>query len=291
MTLPRIEIDPSTFLTDQFVIPPLPSTLLQVLQVVHSDVGGAAEVTEYISRDASMVSHVLRVVNSAYYALPKSIGNVQHAITYIGLGEISRICLTMSVINNLKPKDTKDLQHFWLHSYLCALIAKRLVREFKNVGDDSDLYAAALLHDIGKLVYARFFPDHYAEMRKYCVTNGKFFVDAERHFDLPSHLRFGSLLCDHWSLPRSIKRACETHELGDLKAHKDVQGEGPFELVITVSNLIATLSTDRLEETLREEVTSEIKSVLGVGKEELMKFLADVYDLKCKAESTIMSLL
>ncbi len=287
MTLPRIEINYDTFLKEQFVLAPLPSTLMQVLQVVHSDVGGAAQVTELISRDASMVSHILRVVNSAYYALPRSIGNVQHAIAYIGLGEVSRICLTMSVINNLKPKDKKDLQHFWLHSYLCALIAKRLVQEFKNVGDTGDLYASALLHDIGKLVYSRFFPEHYAEMRKYCVANGRFFIDAEVHFDLPSHLTFGSVLCDHWSLPRTIKRACEAHELRDLKSRTDRPDEGPFELVITVSNLIATLSTDHLEETLKEEVTAEIKSVLGVGREELMKFLADVYELKCKAESTI----
>jgi len=287
MTLSRIEVDYRTFLKEQFVLPPLPATLMQVLQVVHSETGGAAQVTELISRDASMVSHILRVVNSAYYALPKQIANLQHAIAYIGLGEVSRICLTMSVINNLKPKDKKELQHFWLHSYLCALIAKRLVREFRNVGDSGDLYSAALLHDIGKLVYARFFPEHYAELRRFCVEKGKFFVDAEWHFDLPSHLTFGTLLCDHWNLPATIKRACEAHELRDLKAHKERQEAAHFELVITVSNLIATMSTDNLEEALKEEVTTEIKSVLGVGKEELIRFLGDVYELKCKAEATI----
>jgi putative nucleotidyltransferase with HDIG domain len=287
MTLPRIEIDNGTFLKEQFVLPALPSTLMQVMQVMQSEVGGAAQVTEVISRDASMVSHILRVVNSAYYALPKPIGNLQHAIAYIGLGEVSRICLTLSVINTLKPKDKNELQHFWHHSYLCALIAKRLVREVRNVPDIGDLYAAALLHDIGKLVYVRFFSEHFLEMRRFSAARGRFLWEAEQHFDLPSHRLFGALLCDHWSLPQTIRRACEAHELPDLQSFKERPDAGLFELVITVSNLIAALSTENLEEPLKEEVTTEIKAALGIGKEELLKFLGDVYDLKCKAETTI----
>ncbi len=290
-TLPPLKIDYSTFLKDHFVLPPLSTTVLQVIQVMQSETGGASEVAKLISRDAAMVSHILKVVNSAYYALPKQIGNVQHAIAYIGLGEVSRICLALSVINVVKPGSKKELHHFWLHSYLTAVIAKRLIRGFPNAAGVEDLYAAALLHDIGELVYQRFFPDYYREMREYCSTYKCFLADAEEHFGFPSHQTFGACLSEHWTLPATIKRACEFHELRDLKTVADKSQATPFDLVIAVSNLIAYLAKDPLEERLKEEVTTEVRRILGASKEEFLRFLADVYELDRTTEAQISQMI
>ena len=285
-TLPPLNINYNTFLKEHFILPPPSATLTQVLQVLHSKTEGASKATELISHDVAMVSHILKVVNSAYYGLRQPIGNLQYAVVYLGLAEVSRICLALLVVNMLKPGSRKELQPFWLHSYLCALIAKRLVKEFSNVSDSEDLYSAALLHDIGQLIYQRFFPEHYREMRRFCAEKGRFLVDAEEYFNLPSHLKFGSLLCDHWGLPKTIKRACEFHELCHLKRIADKSQASSFDVVIAISNLIAVLATQELEQTLREEVIAEIQRVLGASKEDFRLLLEDVYQLKLKAEKT-----
>lgn len=291
MSLAPFTIDENTFLKQNLNLPPLSRTLLNVLEVIHSKVSGAAEVAELVSRDAAMVSHILKVVNSAYYCLPTRIANIHHAIAYLGLAQVSHICLTLSVINSLKPGDRKELQYFWLHSYLTALIARNLAKEFKAVADAGELYSAALLHDIGQLAYQRFFPDHFHQMRRFCVDKGTFLADAEEQFGFASHMMFGSLLCDHWALPASIKRACSFHELRDLQGIEDRSQAQPFDLVITVSNMIAALATANLHDRLKEEVTAEVRRVLDMSKEQFLAFLGDLYELERKAESSISRLI
>jgi HD-like signal output (HDOD) protein len=291
MSLSPFTIDESTFLKQNVNLPPLPRTLLQVVQVIHSKTSGAAEVTELVSRDAAMVTHLLKVVNSAYYALPRKIGNLQHAIAYLGLGEVSRICLTLSVINSLKPEDKRELQYFWHHSYLTALIAKTLVKEFRQVTDIGELYAAALLHDVGQLLYQRFYPEHFAQLRRHCRENGVFLVDAEEHFGFPSHLTFGTILCDHWGLPPAIRRACSFHELRDLKTFAHRADGDAFDVIITASNLIAGLATAKLNEHLKEEVTTEIRRILETSKEQFLVFLGEIYELERKADGAITQMI
>ncbi len=286
-----IRIDPDTFLKTQFVLPPLSATVLQVLQTIQSATCGAAEVAELVSRDPAMASHLLKVVNSAYYALAKPIANIQYAIAYLGLGEVSRICLTLSVIGHLKPKNNRHLEHFWQHSYLTALIAKRLVKELCKTGDTGDLYASALLHDIGQLVYQRFFPDHYTALRQHCEEHGTFLVNAEIQFDLPSHVTFGSLLCRHWSLPDPIIRACESHELSDLQKMLEDTDRQPLYLVIPVSNLIATLARETLNPLLEEEVAAAVRRTLSLSEDSFLALLKDVYELKRRSEVDIRQIM
>lgn len=291
MALPPLNVDYDTFLRENFVLPPLPGTVTKVLEAVNSPTVGAKEVADQISLDGAMASHVLKVVNSAYYGLPRQVGDLRYAIAYLGLGEISRIALTMSVINVLKPKDVAELRGYWLHSYLTAITAKHLLRRIKNVFDISDLYSAALLHDVGKLVYQRFFPEHYREMSRYCIEHGKMLLDAEAYFERPSHLLFGSLLCDHWRLPRSIKRACEFHELPHLQAIDDPATADGMEIAVAASNLLAMLAAGPLESGLKERIATEIKRVLSVSEDDFLLLMADVYDLQLKAQETLQGLM
>lgn len=289
MSLAPFTVDENTFLKQNINLPPLSRTLLQVLEVIHSKISGASEVAELVSRDAAMATHILKVVNSAYYCLPTRIANIQHAIAYLGLAQVSHICLTLSVINSLKPGDRAELQYFWLHSYYTALIAKNLSKEFRNVPDSGELYSAALLHDIGQLVYQRFYPDHFHEMRRFCAGKGTFLTDAEEQFGFASHLTFGALLCDHWALPQSIKRACSLHELRDLRS-MDSSRTDPFDLIITVSNMLAALARANLHEQLKEEITAEVRRVLDMSKEQFLTFLGSLYELERKAEASITRL-
>jgi HD-like signal output (HDOD) protein len=261
--LAPLEINYDTFLRENFVLPPLPGALTKVLDAVNSASMGAAEVAKLISPDAAMVSHLLKVVNSAYYGLPKPIAEVKFAIAYLGLAEVSRITLTLSVIKTLKPKEKDQLEHYWMHSYLTAITARHLVKRLKNVFEIGDLYSAALLHDMGKLIYQRFFPEHYSALSRYCKESGKMFVDAEEHFGMPSHLTFGALACDHWHLPRSIRRACEFHELVHLQSIDDPSKADSMDVAVTSANLLASLATDPLDTEIKQQCGLMMQPVIG----------------------------
>lgn len=288
--LQPIKLDEQSFVREHFDLPPMPGTLSGILALLETQTGAVTEVEQLIATDPAMTSHVLKLVNSAYYGLAARIGNLRHAIAYLGLGEISRIALALSVIKRFRASSAAALREFWLHSYLTALIGKRLARSLRAF-DLDDLYTAALLHDVGVLVYQQFFPQHYEQMRRWCAEHGRRLCDAERHFQLPSHRLLGSLLCEHWHLPSTIRHACEFHELEDLKTVLDPEHARTFDVLIPTASVAATLSTDPLEQGLQEELSAELRRVLVIDEQRFVLLMADIYELKLKAEQAVESLL
>lgn len=280
MELPPIEIDPKTFLKEHFVLPPLPEILTSLMDAINSGKTTAKEIAELVKSDAGMVAQVLKVVNSAYYGLPRHISDVTHAVAYLGFGEIYRIVLTISVTKALEPPDQKVFKQYWSHSYFTAIISKHLVTSFEKTLDPGDIYTAAVLHDIGKLVYLRFFPDHYRELSGYCQREMKFLSDAEKHYGLPSHLVFGAILCDRWQLPGELRAACENHELDYLESREAGNGEDQAIRIITISNLLANLADESLDESLKIRVSEAVKKNLELDNDGFLLLMADVYEMK-----------
>ena len=89
---------------------------------------GAADI---IKKDPGVVAEVLKIVNSAYYGLSTEIGNVSHAVAYMGINEVYRIVLSIAVFKNLDCDDIEAFNQVWFHSFLTALSAKFLAEKFE----------------------------------------------------------------------------------------------------------------------------------------------------------------
>lgn len=290
MSLPPIRLDKETFLKGNFTLPPLPAIATRIMEGMNSDMIGAQEIADLIVSDPGLVAQVLRVVNSAYFALPSRITNVRHAVAYLGLAEVYRIVLTLSVIKALRPGDTERFERLWTHSYYVSLTARYLARTFERAIEIEELYSAALLHDAGKLVYLKLFPRHYAALEDFANEQGRLFVEAEEHFEFPSHLTLGGLLCTRWRLPDSIKQACQFHELTHLVRINEGRIENPFLKVITIANHLVLLATAFLQEELKERIAGEVKKALSCSDNEFLVLMGEIYQLKEEVSDFLLNL-
>jgi HD-like signal output (HDOD) protein len=282
--LEPIQIDPKTFLRQHCTLPSLPEVLNELQRVIHRGNVDLDRVAELISSDAALVSQALKIVNSAYYGLPREIGDVRFAITFLGLNEIYRMVLSLSVINTLAINRKNDLVDFWFHSFYTALCTKYLANKYNPHLSFEELWATAILHDIGKLVYLKFFPDHYTALKDFSKEQGCLFSVAERHFSLPSSAFLGTLLCDHWRLPEKIREACEFHSLRDLLA---IQGSSPsadFRRMICLGNLLSIVSTDELSSTNRQAASVSVQEVLNLTEAEFLTMMGDIYESRMEVE-------
>jgi len=282
--LPPIVIDPKTFLREHCTLPALPEVVQEVQGIIQSEDVEIAKVSQAISRDPALVAQILKVVNSAYYSLPREIADVRYAIAFLGLHEIERIVLALSVINTLAVPDKNELKLFWHHSFLAALCTKHLASQYEPRLSFEELWSAAMLHDIGKLVYLKFFPDHYKAIRKISAERGIFFSDVERDLKLPASGYFGVLLCDHWRLPAKIRDACEAHSLQDLQAIKTGDAAGRFKRMICLGNAVGMLSLNSLNEVKKTEIARGIQTALKCDETRFLTLMAEVYDLRMQAE-------
>jgi HD-like signal output (HDOD) protein len=280
-----IEIDPKTFLREHCKLPALPEAVMRIQGMIQDDETDSAMIAEIISGDPALVAQVLTVVNSAYYSLPKTTSNVKYAVAYLGLSVIQRIVISVGVVNAMGIEEKNELNNYWYHSFFTALITKFLAKKFWTYLDPEDLWTASILHDIGKLVYIKFFPEHYKELKRYCEQNGCLFSEAEEYYKLPASSYLGSLLCHHWRLPRKVEDACGYHSL----SHISKQGSD-FQTVIALGNLLATLSAGGLNESCKNRIKEVAENILELSPDSFISIMADVYDLKSEAEKFLTSL-
>ena len=99
--LEPIKIDRNTFLRQHCTLPALPSILTKIQNNIHSDDFSIKDASDLISSDPSLVAQILKVANSAYYGFPREISDAKFAIAYLGINEVYRIVLTVSVVNTL----------------------------------------------------------------------------------------------------------------------------------------------------------------------------------------------
>lgn len=282
--LAPIQIDPKTFLRQHCSLPALPKMVGQIQEMIRDYNVDLNKIADVISGDPAILAQVLKVVNSAYYGLPAEVTKVRMAVAFLGLNEVYRIVLSLAVVNNLAIKQKKELDRFWFHSFFSATCTKHLAKRFEPLLSPEELWSAAMLHDIGKLVYLKFFPEHYDALKGYCNKQGCTFSEAETHLSFPMSAYLGTLLCDHWRLPEQVRRACAFHALGDLQSARENDEQKPFRRIICLGNLVALLSTDTLNEEAKEQIAEGVKTELSLAEEAFLTLMGDIYALKTEVE-------
>jgi HD-like signal output (HDOD) protein len=284
-TLPPIVIDPAMFLKDHSTLPALPEVVSQIQSIIRDDDVAIEKVAGLISSDPALLAQTLKVVNSAYYGLPWEVTKAQVAISFLGLNEVHRMVLSLSVINTLSIVDKKEeLASFWHHSVYTAICTKHLVNRYSPGVNLEELWSAAVLHDIGKLVCLKLFPQHYRAVKACAREQGCLFSEAERALGVPASALLGTLLADRWRLPEKVKEACERHTLHDLVAPDADTPLTPIQRIIALGNLLTVLTTEWLSEDKRLEMADAVVKELRCPDKEIEHLLEEIEGLRSDVE-------
>lgn len=149
-------------------LPQLPQVMLRLIRACSEENTSIEELSEIISTDPSLTSRLLKIISSPYINLPKAVNSVKTAVVYLGLDTIRNIAISTSAMyffSVSKKVPEFDFGLFWYHSYKCGVVARQIAEE-NNLSNPEEYFLAGLLHDIGRLVLLRTFPDEYAEILK-----------------------------------------------------------------------------------------------------------------------------
>ncbi len=90
---------------------PTPDPIVQKIVSVASDPDASAkELAEAIKLDASLTVRILRLVNSAYYGLPRKIVALNEAIMILGFKTVRNIALSIFTYSSVL-KNKKEVKH------------------------------------------------------------------------------------------------------------------------------------------------------------------------------------
>lgn len=196
----------------------LPEITLKIIELVEDPSSTAHDLNNIISNDLALCSRILKVVNSAFYGLPRQIGSINRAIVLLGLNAVKNIAIAASLTKLFRGGElcpgfsARDL---WVHSIATATACKLICDELK-LGLPDEAFLAGLIHDIGLMVEMQARRDDLIEVigRLEFDTTGAPMQDMlaiERQVMGADHTQFGSALCESWKFPRSFSYVTLKH--------------------------------------------------------------------------------
>jgi len=196
-------------------MPAFPRSVQQILQLTRDVNSSPKDLVRVIDHDPVVTVKILRVVNSAYYSLPKQITSINHAVVYMGFNSLKNLALSIAAIGML-PKDNLagfDAHEYLLHSLTTANIAKMLAPRVGNV-DPTDCFIAGLLHDFGKVVFAQFMPKEFREALMMSEWSETSLHLALRQIIGTDHAVVGAMLVEKWRFAAPLVETIR-HQFGD----------------------------------------------------------------------------
>ncbi|WP_147821046.1 HDOD domain-containing protein [Salidesulfovibrio onnuriiensis] len=199
-------------------MPAFPKSVHQVL-VLAGDINcSQKELVEVIKNDPVFTLKILRLVNSAFFGLAQQVTSIHHASVYLGLNTLKNVALGLAAIGTIPKKSVAglDMGAFWLHSLAVASASRMLGERLGATPDEAgDYFAAGLLHDIGKVVFALYLPDEFQAAMKLAMDPGKSLLEAEQEAIGMTHADIGALLAQKWNLPPELREAIALHHAPD----------------------------------------------------------------------------
>lgn len=210
------KMDSKTIVDKLAELPTLPTIVYELSKVINDPMSSTSEVQNIMSKDQSLTAKVLKLANSAYYAIPGGVTNLQRAIAYVGYDSIHQLVLSASIMKALNSKASGDFDpnQFWKHSLGVAMTSE-MTAKFVQHRTPSDLFTCGLVHDMGKIALYIIAPDIFTETLKVAKEKGMSIVEAETLLNAPQHTIIGRELAVKWRLPALIQASAGYHHQRD----------------------------------------------------------------------------
>jgi len=193
-------------------LPTLPTIVYELSRVINDPMSSTGDVEKLMANDLSLTAKVLRLVNSAYYAIPGGVTSLGRAIAYIGFDTVNQLVLSASILKALETKGPQkfDMNEFWKHA-IGSAIAAETIAKFVRHPLPSDLFTCGLVHDMGKVALYTVEQEAMLEIVAVARAEGLSYGDAEAKLGIPNHMLIGQALANRWSLPSSIQAVIKHH--------------------------------------------------------------------------------
>jgi putative nucleotidyltransferase with HDIG domain len=205
----------------------LPEICMQVQALADSPHTTADDIAEVVGKDTALTARLLKLVNSAFFSLPRKIDTVSRAVNLIGMRELRNLTLAASAAEVFSkiPTSLIDMAAFWQHSVFTGLMARNLAR-CCNVLHSERLFTAGLLHDVGRLLMLMKLPEETAEAESMRLQSNQNICEIEHNMVGFDHAEVGHALLLHWNMPENLCASVLYHHNHPLRAGE--QGSARF---------------------------------------------------------------
>jgi len=192
---------------------PLAPSVTRLAALVCAGAPELGQVVEIVRYDEALTASLLRSANSSWSSSRVEITTVRDAVIRLGASPVLAMTLGRNVrgrLDDALPEYGLGEGELWRHSVAASLAAELLAPRTRH-RPPPEAATAALLHDVGKLVMARYLAPPLLEALREHEERGMTPIDAEAAVLGIDHAELGAWIARAWSLPDSLVRAIGEH--------------------------------------------------------------------------------
>lgn len=191
-------------------LPPMPAVIMRAMEAAQDPDVPIRTLQLLISQDQALSAKILRIVNSAMYALRREVSTVSHAVSVLGVNTVKSVIMAASVERIFQTSKDLSTKLMSDHSWGTALAARAIARRV-NYENVEEALICGLMHDIGKPVLMQNLKERYTEIVSEVYKGSATFHQQELLAFGFSHAHVGALLARKWNFPPQLAEAVGYH--------------------------------------------------------------------------------
>lgn len=265
----------------QAALPSIPKVVQEVIESFNNDNVSTEDIAKKLSSDQVLSAKLLRLANSSYYHVSRSVGTVDDAVLMLGFMTVRTLVVSTGLTGSFKSMSGVDLKMFWRYSLHTAIVAKWLAKKQHLNADLA--FTVGLMHAIGQLVMHAAMPEQTLQIdkvagpidaRRLTVEYGSFGYDFSD---------VGAELARRWHFPEEFSAA--------IKAFAKPLESKPFNQIGAIIHVAAWRARAEENGYTREEMEAtlpaDVVAKLGVTPAVMLDELPPLAELGAGMEELI----
>lgn len=130
-------------------LPTIPKVIAELIKSFSSEDVSIDEIARQLATDPVLSAKLLRLANSAYFHVSRTISTVDNALLMLGFVMVRNLVLGNGMVTAFRNTPGMNLKQFWLYNLYTACASRWLAG---TAGVNSDLvFTLGLMHGIGQL--------------------------------------------------------------------------------------------------------------------------------------------
>jgi HD-like signal output (HDOD) protein len=183
-------------------LPTIPKVVQELIESFNNDKVSTEEITKKISADPVLTAKLLRLANSAYYHVSRTVSSVDDAVMLLGFVAVRTLVISTGITGSFKDVGDFDQKAFWRYSLNTAVMARWLAKQAKQ---NTDLaFTVGLMHGIGQLLMRSVIPKACIELDKSAGPLDGARARFEREALGYDFAEVGAELAARWKFPQAF---------------------------------------------------------------------------------------
>ena len=263
---------------------PFPAAAQRLAEITSRSDASVGAAVKVLEKDAALSASLLRLVNSASYALAVPCKSVRHAAAIVGLDPLNWLAVVASVTQMFdveKEAASRIMEHSGAVASVCRYLAPLCGL------DAQEMFTCGFMHDIGKLMFLDSDDGSYRQMLDEVAGEDHMIHEMEREQFGFDHAVLGAHVLKAWAIPDPVPRVVAQHHHFEAAAAGDARVAAMAALVRFSDAICCRVLFDDDEGLVEEIADLECAHRIGISEPQLDAIWDDLVRLAGGATSTI----